>query len=185
MLLLLWLLGASTSSATPGQKRSTTNYGATVTVHEYDEVPEATEPCTAEECAWWIRLRTAANELQKSGEEKSKRKFAVLFAEGLEKSYRVPLKDRAPHVLALGRAIYPPTTISRLRERHVNGRTEVSVEFRADGSIGEVRLIKGLDAEFDKIIIQAARQNLFLPAVKDGKFVTEWQTGGTGFSTHR
>lgn len=184
MLLLLLLLPAATFTATPGQKTSVTRDRlVTTNVSEYNLVPEATGPCSIAECAWWARLRTVANELQKKGDDKSKRAFALLFAEGLLNEYRVPLPDRPPQVLAFGRAIDPPATMSRLRERHVNGRTEISVEFRADGSIGEVRLIKGLDREFDAIVIQAARQHLFLPAIKDGKFVTEWQTGGMSFAT--
>ena len=157
----------------------------TATVREYNLIPEATEPCTPEECGWWDRLRSAGNELQKKGDEKSKKKFALLFAEGLQKAYRVPLKDRPPQVLAFGRSVYLPETIARLRSMNINGAAELSVEYRAEGSVGEVKVTKSLDNEFDKGAVQATRQDLFLPAVKNGTFVTEWQKLERRFSTRR
>ena len=54
------------------------------------------------------------------------------------------------------------------------GAIELSIEYRADGSIGEIKILKGLDKEMDSYAVQAARQNIFLPAIKDGAFVTDW-----------
>jgi hypothetical protein len=49
----------------------------------------------------------------------------------------------------------------------------LSVEYLADGSVGDVRLINGVDSFVDKYVIQARRRDVFLPAVKDGVFVPD------------
>ena len=58
----------------------------------------------------------------------------------------------------------------------------MSVEFMADGSVGAVKIVKGLGPGIDENVIRATRQNLFLPAVKDGAFVSEWTTTQTKFA---
>src|SRR4030095_3115981 len=75
-------------------KTRTTIAGSGVSVFTYKEIPAATEPCTAEECDWWNRLREAGNKLLRKGDEKSRNVFAALFVEGIAKSYRVPSADR-------------------------------------------------------------------------------------------
>lgn len=165
------------------EKRVVKESGSTIEVYTYKDIPEATEPCTPEECEWWKQLREAGNILQRKGDEKSKTKFALLFLEGMQKAYHIPLKDRPPQVLAFGRPAYSEMTLARLRMRRTNGAAELSIEFRADGSIGDVNLIKGLDKAFDRSAVQGARQNLFLPAVRNGAFVTEWQKREMKFCT--
>ena len=145
------------------------------------ELPEATEPCTPAECDWWNQLRQAANELQRKEDGKSKRKFAELLAEGLRKSYRVPLKDSPPKVLA---SRFPDIS-DVMKYRKVYGELELSVEYKADGSIGEIKVIKPLNSQIDNRVIKAARQHMFLPTIKDGAFVTEWQKGGITISGAR
>ena len=153
-------------------------------VSTYNEIPEATEQCSEEEKRWWDSLRKTGNDLQKKKDAKSQTKFAVIFAEGLEKGYRIPLKDRPPQALLLGRVVFPDVVLARARTMGLKGRIEFSIEYRADGSIGDVNVVKGLDKEMDRYAVQAARQNIFLPAV-NGAFVTEWQSGAVTFSTQR
>lgn len=150
--------------------------GSSLVISTYVEIPEATEQCAPAECDWWKRLREAGNNLQRKGDEKSTRKFVMLFLEGIEKSYRIPLKDRPPQVL-----ISPKSAPLNPGVRMKNGEVAVSVEFRADGSVGEIKLVKGLRSDMDERCIQAARQNIFLPALKNGKFVTDWRDGRCGF----
>jgi hypothetical protein len=49
------------------------------------------------------------------------------------------------------------------------------VEFRSDGFIGEVTVTRSLDDVLDEKAIEAARRVVFLPAVRDGKFVNTSQ----------
>ena len=155
-------------------KTRTTTAGSTVSVDTYKEIPAATEPCTSDECDWWNRLREAGNKLQRKGDEKSKSVFASLFIEGIEKSYRVPLEDRPPQDLFFRPVVDRPS-------KPRNGTVRLSVEHRADGSVGDVKVLSGLDSEIDKRCIREARNILFLPAVRDRKFITEWQTAQYGF----
>ena len=160
-------------------KTRTTTAGSSVSVFTYKEIPAATGPCTSEECDWWNRLREAGNELLRKGDGKSRNVFASLFVEGIVKSYSVPLADRPSQVL-----IDRPVKIADLPLKP-SGTVRLSVERRADGSVGDVKLLNGLVSEVDKRCIQAARNVIFLPAVKDHKFVTEWQTPEYKFSNSR
>lgn len=160
-------------------KTRTTTAGSSVSVFTYKEIPAATEPCTPEECDWWNRLREAGNKLLRKGDGKSKKVFASLFVEGITKSYSVPLEDRPSQVL-----VDPPVQIADLPLKP-NGKVRLSVEFREDGSIGDVKLLDGLGSEVDKRCIRVARNVIFLPAVRDRKFVTEWGTPQYGFFNAR
>lgn len=149
-----------------------TTTGSGVSVTTYEEIPAATEPCTPEECEWWNRLRQAGNKLLRKNDQKSKGAYASLFVEGIEKSYRIPLKDRSAQVLFFG----PPVQTANLPSKQRNGVVRLSVEQRADGSTGEVKVLNGLGPEIDRRCILAAQSVIFLPAVRDRTFVTEWQT---------
>jgi len=96
-------------------------------------------------------------------------KYLDLLREGLEKSYRVPIRDNAnPIFLYMGRPSY-----TRLaREKRINGTVIMQVEFRADGTIGEVKVVKGIGNGLDENAVKAIRKTIFLPAVKDGIFLT-------------
>lgn len=186
---ILTLLAASMMNPSDyaiGQDKSIKTYrGSTVLVSTYNEIPEATEQCSQEEKQWWDSLRKAGNDLQKKMDQKSQTKLAILFAEGLEKAYRIPLKDRPPQVLLPGKVVFPDLLVARARAKGLKGTIELSIEYRADGSIGDVKIVKGLDKEMDGYAVRAARQNIFLPAIKDGAFVTDWRSGGLKFSTQR
>jgi hypothetical protein len=171
-----FLLMTAHTSAQDTKTRTTTIAGPGVSVFTYKEIPAATGPCTSEECDWWNRLREAGNKLLRKGDEKSKSAYAALFVEGIAKSYRVPSDDR-PSQLLFDR----PVQIADLPIKPRNGTVRLSVEHRADGSVGEVKVVSGLGSTVDKRCIQAAMNVIFLPAVRDHKFVTEWQTAQYGF----
>ena len=142
--------------------------GESLEINEFTLIPEANEPCTQEEAAWWARLRAAGNELIKKNNEKSKNKFYLLLLEGQQKAYRVPLKDAPPHSLVVGRLVYP----ERARMMGRQGTLVMSVEFKADASLGEIEIINGLVPELNESGVQSVRQSVFLPAIKDGVFVS-------------
>lgn len=186
---VLTLLAASIMNPTDhvvGQAKTIKSYrGSIVLVSTYNEVPEATEGCSQEEKQWWESLRKTGNDLQRKVDKKTFTKLAVLFSEGVGKGYRIPVKDRPPQILLLGKVVFPDSLVARARARRLNGSIELSIEYRADGSVGEVKLLKGLDKEMDGYAIQAARESVFIPAIKDGMFVTDWRNGGLKFSTQR
>jgi hypothetical protein len=97
--------------------------------------------------------------------------YASLFVEGIEKSLKVPLADRPSQVLFFGQTVQ----ITKLPSNQRNGIVRLSVEHRADGSVGEIKVLSGLGTQVDERCIQAARSVVFLPAVKDRQFVTQWQ----------
>lgn len=151
--------------------------GSVLEIGSYMEIPEASEPCAPAECEWWRQLRAAGNDLQRKGDVKSKKKFVLLLAEGLTKSYRVPLLDRLPQKLASGAWPSPSQYWSAM----TNGTVDLSIEIRANASIGDVVLLNGLNQDLDQLCIRDARQSIFLPAVKDRHFVTVWHKGGRTF----
>jgi len=174
-----FLLMPAHTSAQDGKTR-TTKAGSAVSVFTYTEIPAATEACTSEECDWWNRLREVGNKLLRKGDEKSRNVFASLFLEGIEKSYRVPLEDRPPQVL-----FFRPVQIADLTSKPRNGTVRLSVEYRADGSVGEVNVLNELSSEINERCIQTTRNVIFLPAVTDRKFVTQWQPAQYKFSSSR
>ena len=117
-------------------------------------------------------MREAGNKLLQKADQKSSRAFATLFLEGIEKSYKVPLADRPGKFLFYGQTVQ----ISDLPAQQRNGTVRLSVEYRADGSVGEIKVLSGMGTKVDQRCIQAARSVIFLPAVKDRQFVTEWGT---------
>lgn len=166
-----FLLMSAHASAQDTKTRRTAA-GSAVSVTSYTEIPAATEACTPEECDWWNRLREAGNKVLRKGDEKSMSAYASLFVEGIAKSYKVPLADRPSQVLSHGQ----PVQITNLPLKQRNGTVRLSVEHRADGSVGEIKVLTGVGTQVDQRYIQAARSVIFLPAVKDRQFVAEWQT---------
>jgi hypothetical protein len=164
---------AGVSHASSQDKKIVRQTGSGIDIVSYNEIPEATEPCTPEESEWWKRLRQLGNDLQKKRDEKTKKRFYLLIYEGQQKAYRIPLKDRPPQRLVFGNPTYN-------RDKYkVKGTVELSVEFRADSSVGDIQIISGLGPVVDESVIHATRQTVFLPAIKAGAFVT--QRGNIGF----
>ncbi|MFY9622453.1 MAG: energy transducer TonB [Pyrinomonadaceae bacterium] len=161
-----------------------TSSGTSVTLKNYEEIPEGTEPSTPEEAEWWKKVRKTGNDLQKNGGEKTRSKFFQLLAEGLQKRYRIPLKDRQPQVLESGNVVYPE--LARLVRTHkIVGTVGFVVEYRADGSVGEVKIIKRLKLGLDESVVRAQFQQVFLPAIQNGAFVTAYREAEIRFSDRR
>ena len=176
------LLLITANASAQATRTRTETVGSEVSIVKYQEVPAATEPCASPECDWWNRLREAGNKMLRKGDQKSKSVFASLFVEGIEKSYRVPLADRPVQGLSLAPMCLQP---SDLPAKQRNGTVRLSVEQRADGSVGEVKVVNGLGPEADRRCIQATRNVIFLPAVKDRQFVTQWSSAQYKVSTGR
>ena len=138
-----------------------------VAVQTYIELPETTESCTPEESEWWERLRKVGGDLQRKRDDKTKKRFYLLLYEGQQKAYRIPVKDTLPVTLIFGRPTY-----SLAQKYKITGSVVLSVEYSADASIGDIQVIKGLRLELDENAIRAMRQTVFLPAIKNGAFVT-------------
>lgn len=155
--------------------------GNSVSIYPYSEIPEATEPCTQDECDWWKQIRKAGNELQKKSDKKVKAKFFLLLREGQQRGYRVPLKDRFPQSLAVGKL---PSS-DAVQNGGVAGQVAMSVEFRADGSVGDIQMIRRLSPAIDENVIRMIRECVFLPAIKNRAFVTSWRPAGAEFISHR
>jgi len=140
------------------------------TAREDLEIPKATEPCTPEECEWWERVRKAGHGLYyKKSDKKSITRFYLLLYEGLQKEYRIPVKD-SPHKVLVFRSASPTNRNSKFR---ITESVVLSVELRADASVGEIQVQKKTRIKIlDEQVIRSARQQVFLPAIKDGAFVT-------------
>ena len=133
------------------------------------EIPEASLPCTAYEARWWSDLRSASAAVRSTiGGRKETKKFLVLLAEGQAQSYQSPIPDRG--VTLLNQVPLQPTKESR--KKNVSGSLALVVELRPDGTVGEVKIVQGLGYGLDEKAAEAARQMIFLPAVKDRKFVS-------------
>jgi TonB family protein len=132
------------------------------------EVPEATLPCTPEEATWWDQLRKAAKAVQDTkGGRKEKEKYLALVQQGQEKSFQPPVADRPALVLSRTQPRYNEAA----RRKFVKGSIALVVQLRADGYVGEVEVVQGLEPGLDQNAIDAARQTIFLPRIKDRKFV--------------
>ncbi|HBR56300.1 MAG TPA: hypothetical protein DEA22_02320 [Blastocatellia bacterium] len=172
--IIVWFIFAFVVSVSGvvGQETKTvrTRTGVRTVISTYIEFPEAEETCSGAQCEWWNQLREAGRVLLQKDDKKTRRNYVELFVVGLEKSYHVPLKDRPPLVLAND----PPPISSKTQRRKMNGQVSLSVEYRAEGSVGEIKVVKGLNSYADKVCIRMARESIFLPAVKDQTFVTGW-----------
>ena len=133
------------------------------------QIPEASLNCSPEECTWWNALREAADEVRSSrGDKKDRKRFADLLQEGVTKSYNAPIPDRKFTLLA---QTFPQYTEAGRRNK-ISGIITLRVEFLADGTVGKVQLLNQLGSGLDENAVAAARKAVFLPAVKDGKFVS-------------
>lgn len=135
----------------------------------HNEIPEATLSCTPEEAKWWQDLRKAATAVRETrGGKKEKEKFLGLLQLGQEKSYQPPIPDS--RVFVLSRA--EPRYTEQARRKLIKGSIALVVELRPDGFVGEVEIVQALDPGLDENAKVAARHTVFLPRVKDRKFVS-------------
>jgi TonB family protein len=106
-------------------------------------------------------------------------RFRKVLEEGRVKAYSIPVEDLArPVILHMGRPDYTDLA----RKDKINGRVSVRAEFLADGTVGDVMVLAGLKDGLDEEAIKAVRETIFLPAVKDGMFVTKWNAVDLDFS---
>jgi len=133
------------------------------------QIPEATLPCTPEVKTWWDALRDAGDAVRQSrGSDGDRKKFAALLEEGAAKSFKPPVEDRKPLFLV---QVEPRFTEDGRRHR-INGTIRLRVEFRADGTVGEVTPKNSLGHGLDEAAVEAARKAVFLPAIENGEFVS-------------
>jgi len=132
-------------------------------------IPEANLPGSPEEISWWKSLRETGNTVLSSrGDKKPSKKFLELLNEGQTKSYAPPVANRRP--VLLYKAL--PRYSEEGRRRRITGQITMNVELLPDGTIGNVKLMNSLGAGLDDNAVEAARKTIFLPAVKDRKFVS-------------
>ncbi len=93
--------------------------------------------------------------------------YLDLLREGKEKGYRVPLLD--DRVIVLHRE--PARYSNAAREAKAQGTIVLSVEFRADGTIKILKIIRGLGFGLNEQAVAAIQKIIFLPEIKDGTFV--------------
>jgi TonB family protein len=75
-----------------------------------------------------------------------------------------------------GSGVTPPSLLKEVkpdytedaRRRGLSGDVELEIVVRRDGSVGEVRLLRGLGAGLDQRAIDAVRQWRFSPALRQG-----------------
>ena len=173
---LLILLGTGSAAAQTQTDADRAAQAAIKAVHARD-IPEASLPCTPDEAKWWSELRKVANAFNQAQPDKpDTKKLIQLIKEGLEKAYEIPIPDR--YALILWRA-RPPAT-----PKKINGSIALAVELLPDGTVGEVKIAQGLDPGIDKMAIDATRKLVFLPAIKNRKFVSLWMPMTMSYSSY-
>ena len=96
-------------------------------------------------------------------------KYLSLLREGKEKSFSIPLPD-APRPLVFYRVKTKYT--DEARRNKVKGAVSLSIVFSDDGKVNDIKVLRGLSHGLDETAVAAAQQLLFLPAIKDGKFIS-------------
>jgi TonB family protein len=149
-------------------------------VHSRD-IPEASLPCTPDEAKWWSDLRMAGKAINPARAGKSEtEKLMHLIKEGIEESYQIPVPDH--YAIVLWRAV--PQYTDEARNKKINGSVALAVELLPDGTVGEVKVKQGLDPGLDKIAAETARKLIFLPAIKNRKFVPVWSPMTMSFNIY-
>jgi TonB family protein len=131
------------------------------------DIPEATLPCSPDEAKWWEEIRNLGKKVRAS-RDKHQDEFLRLLKEGQERSYQAPIPNRGPTFLRR----YPPEYNQEARKQQVSGGIALVVELLPDGTVGEVKIVQGLGFGLDENAIDAVRRSIFLPAVKEGRFVS-------------
>jgi TonB family protein len=144
------------------------------------EVPEATLPSTPAEAEWWERVRKESIKVQNSY-DRGADKLVRLLKEGADNAYRVPIPDRG--VTFLRR--HPTRYSDEARQLKISGGMALVAEFLADGTVGEVKIVEGLPAGLNENAKEATKKTVFLPAVKDGEFVSSRLPMTMSFNTYR
>jgi TonB family protein len=70
------------------------------------------------------------------------------------------------------------------RQRNIQGKVVLFVEFKASGDVGDIRVVKGLAGGLTENVARAVKQIKFLPAEIDGKPVDSFRLLQYGFSIY-
>ncbi|MBX3280612.1 MAG: energy transducer TonB [Acidobacteria bacterium] len=95
-----------------------------------------------------------------------KKQFIDWLREGSENSYPVPLPDAIPKPFICTRMRYTEAA----RSKRVTGMIKLDMIFHKDGVIDTIRVVHSLPDGLTDYAIYAAKLNIFIPSVKDGKF---------------
>ena len=144
------------------------------------EVPEASLPVTPVEAEWWERVRNESIKIQK-GRDRGGDKLIRLLKEGADNGYRVPIPNRGVTFLRRRPAAYT----EQAREMKISGGMALVVEFLADGTVGEVKIVEGLPAGLNESATEATKKMVFLPAVKNGQFISARLPSTMSFDIYR
>ena len=112
-----------------------------------------------------------AAELEQVEKERAelKKQFLAWLREGKENSYSVPLPDGGPRFLLRAQTRYTESA----RMRRITGAILLDMIFRDDGTVDTLKALKTLP---DKGLVEntfyAAKLNIFIPSIKNGKFMT-------------
>ena len=94
---------------------------------------------------------------------------ASLVPVAAQEVYKVGNGVSAPTIIRLVKAEYT----EEAKAAHIEGNVVLEVVVRADGAVGDVKVVRSLDDVFglDKQAVKAMRESTFKPAQKDGKAV--------------
>jgi len=83
--------------------------------------------------------------------------------------FRVVQGITAPKIIKSARPNYPPEAM----RAKIQGRVQMEMVVQADGTVGEVRVVRSLDRKFglDDAAVKAVKEMRFTPAMKDGTAV--------------
>jgi TonB family protein len=112
-------------------------------------------------------MRAVGNKV-KSMRHKDRAQFLQLLKEGREKSYNAPIPNRGPTFLHRT----APEYSEEGRRQQISGGIAMVVEFLPDGTVDDVKIVKGLGFGMDQKAAEAVRRTIFLPAVKEGRSVS-------------
>ena len=145
------------------------------------DIPEASLPCTSEESNWWSDIRTAAKAINVAQpDQPDTKKLSRLIKEGADKSYQIPVPDRYATILWRGH----PRPTPQPKFKKINGSIALAVELLPNGTVGEVKIAQGLDPDYDQVAKETARRLIFLPAIKNRKFVSLWMPMTMSFNSY-
>ena len=145
------------------------------------DIPEGSLPCTPEESKWWSDVRAAAKAINVAQpDQPDTKKLSRLIKEGIDNSYQIPVPDR--YATVLWRTHPPPTPYPKFKK--INGSVALAVELLPDGTVGEVKVGQNLEPSYDQLAIETARKLIFLPAIKNRKFVSLWMPMTMSFNTY-
>jgi len=180
---ILLALGLLTSARVFAQSQTDADRAAAQAVkaiHSRD-IPEASFPCTSEESNWWNEIRAAAKAINVAQpDQPDTKKLSRLIKEGADKAYQIPVPDRYATVLWRGHP--PPTPAPKFK--NLNGSIALAVELLPNGTVGEVKIAQGLDPNYDQVAMETARKMIFLPAIKNRKFVSLWMPMTMSFNSY-